>query len=780
MRIIATIVVFIISITLCYSQRLKHIDICGTVVDSTKNVKIEYATIQFKSAINDSLIYGTITDSLGKFCINNALCQEYKLIFSCLGYKTKKISLDLTDIKSDYYFKIGLIKDEYMLDQVEIVGKQEGVTVKVDKTVFIPDSLSLANSATGLDLLDKAPGVTVKKTDQSIKLLGSSNVLVLVDGINNNRDLNTIDPEDIERIELIDNPSSKYDSDVANVINIILKEERKGGLKISTNLTYFTENKYNFSKVQIDYEINKLRLFAGYKIKYHNIFSNDSIYRTSTEEDIIKEYEGYSQQSNYSTSFGNIIQYGAEYRFLKKNLINITGNFEIHDYQSDFNHLTTYKTDKNTDYQTDAFSDRNGRNILQNYTLYYIREFNNDKRKLTFNTNYYLMKKDFSLNQNTKFLFFPDSSEIETFSDISTAYEINAINSNINFENPVKENISSEFGCQLYYRDIDNHYYYTDLSSYFRYKDFRTAYYGVLTFFKNKYSLQVGIRAENYLINIYDSIRFDQWNYLPSVSCMYEINNKNRVKLVLNSKLNYPRYQMLAPFTFYSNDSLTVSSGNPYLKPEKYLNTEVNYSYRKNRLTFLSSSLYFRNYNNLIGLETNITNNNILTERYNNITYSQQLGGYIFFQTSFFKLITTSMYIDVFYNIFEQKQYNGLSYKFWTTNEILLPFEFFVNVDLSVNGKEFLYNGYFYQSPLIDEVSLGKSIFKGHGELSISMLNYFIQDHSKDVRRGSNYYEESILYPDNKCILIRFNYFFKKGKKLKGIERELNMERDEK
>lgn len=778
MRIIISIVTFIISITLSYSQSYKRIDVCGTVVDSTNGFKIEYATIQFKSASNDSLIYGTITDSLGNFCINSVLPQEYKLIFSCLGYKTKKISLDLSNIKSEYYFKVGLVRDEYMLDPIEIVGEQKGIIVKVDKTVFIPDSLSLANSVTGLDLLDKAPGVTVKKTDQSIKLFGSSNVMVLVDGIKNNRDLNTIDPADIERIELIDNPSSKYDSDIANVINIILKEERKGGLKISTNLTYFTRNKYNFSNFHLDYEINKLRVFVGYEIKYHNILSNDSIYRKSTEGDMIKEYQGYSQKNNYSTSLGNIIQYGADYRFSKKDLINLTGNFEIYDYHSDFNHFTNYKTDGNPDYQTDALSESKGRNILQNYTLYYIRDFNNDKRKLTFNTNYYLMKKDFSSNQNTKFLFFSDSSEIETFSDISTAYEINAINSNINFENPVNEKINTEFGSQLYYRNIDNHYYYRDLNSYFRYKDLRTAYYGILTFYKNKYSLQAGIRAENYHINIYDSIKFGKWNYLPSFSFMYEIDKKNKIKIVINNKLNYPRYQMLAPFTFYSNDSLTISSGNPYLRPEKFLNTEINYSFKKKK-SFLSSSLYYRNYSDLIGLSLNISDSNTLIERYDNITYSKQFGGYLFLQTSLFKLINTSLYFDVFYNIFEQKQYNGLSYKFWNTIEILLPFDLFINIDLSISGKDYSYNGYFYQSPLIDEISLGKGIFKGRGELSISLLNYFIQDHSKDVRWDSNFIEESVLYPNNKCILIRFNYFFTKGKKLKENERELIMERDE-
>lgn len=779
MRIIFIFIIFVISINFSFSQKQKQIEICGTVLDSLSNEKIEYATIQFFEIDSNKLKYGTISDSVGKFCLNNVICQNYVVLVSYVGYKTKKFNLGIPTNKSIFYFKIGLSKSEYHLAEVEIVGVQKGVKVLVDKTIFIPDSLSLKTSITGLDLIGKAPGITVRKSDQTIKLMGNPNVLVLVDGVSNNRNLSSIDPKDIERIEIINNPSAKYDSDVTNVINVILKEERKKGLKISTNLNYFSQNKHNHSKIQIDYEFSKIRLFGMYKIKLFNIYSTNTTYRLSNIDNEKYENIGYSANENLSNSLGNIFQYGMDYYINKKTLLNITGNYEIHNYNSTYKNITDYVINEIPDYYTIANTNGDGQNVLQNYTLYFKRKLRKKNEELTVNTNYYLMQKKHISQQNTKFIYFPDSLEALSLINRNTAYKINSINTKIDYSYPITEKLKTEIGVQGYYRDINNNYYIDSKTSFFKYKDFRSAYYGLATYYKDKISFQVGIRAENYNINIYDSIQFNQWNYLPSFSTLYNIDNTNRIKFIISEKLNYPRYQMLAPFTFYSNDSLTISTGNPYLKPEKLINIEFNYSYKKSR-TFLSSSIYYRRYNNLIGLNTDLTGGNQLTEKYDNITFSEKFGGYIYFQTLLLKFIQPSVYANLYYHKFTDNKYSGFTYNMWVSTEILLPFDLYLVFDASLMGKELMYNGYSYQSPLIDEITIGKTILKDKGEISFSLINFFLTDESKDVRWNDNYQEEFIFYPNTKCFLIRFNYFFTKGKKIKKVERVLNMERDEK
>lgn len=267
------------------------------------------------------------------------------------------------------------------------------------------------------------------------------------------------------------------------------------------------------------------------------------------------------------------------------------------------------------------------------YTLIYKKKFKREEQELKFNTNLYLMDRKYDTYQSTDFYYLSDSSQINSLRDEVSNNKLHALNSKLDYSHPLSKKVSLDIGSQLYHRIIDNEYKRSETTSYFNYKDIRTALYGVFTFKRDKFSFQSGIRAERFDINIYDSIKLYQLNYLPSLSALYDINNKNKVKLIINQKMNYPRYHMLTPFTYYSNDSLSISTGNPYLKPEKFLNMEINYSYKK-KYTYISTSVFYKNYNDLIGINTIVNNNNVKTDIYDNLTYSNKYGGFFIFSLS--------------------------------------------------------------------------------------------------------------------------------------------------
>ncbi len=137
-------------------------------------------------------------------------------------------------------------------------------------------------------------------------------------------------------------------------------------------------------------------------------------------------------------------------------------------------------------------------------------------------------------------------------------------------------------------------------------------------------------------------------------------------------------------------------------------------------------------------------------------------------------------YLECLYNYFEVKDYNGFELRTYASIEFPLPWDMFLNIDMTIDGTTRNYNGYEYQSPLIDEITVGKSFLKDRAEINISLINFFIPDEWKEKVWDQNYTEISKGISDSRCILFSLTYFLKKGRELKGTKRELNMENDTK
>ena len=308
-----------------YCQNLNY-HINGKVNDSLKKIPVEYANITLYD--EDSIFQvGTITDKDGEFSISLTKGGKYKLVVSFIGYKTRILNINIKENRNN----IGIIRIEptaILIEGIEIYGKQAYVKM-VDKEIFRPDSSLLKTSINALDVMSKIPGLKVNRLNNSVSILGQENVLVLLNGIYREGDINlsSIKPDDIEQIEIIKNPSSKYDSEYSSVINIILKKEIKNGFSANVDLNYFG-TKHNESSLNLEYGKEKLRLFCNYELYLRNHPQTITTHlENNTEIDTITINTFKDIKNPFE--LGHFFQYGIDYHISEKNIINFVGDYKV-------------------------------------------------------------------------------------------------------------------------------------------------------------------------------------------------------------------------------------------------------------------------------------------------------------------------------------------------------------------------------------------------------------------------------------------------------------------
>ena len=325
------------------------------------------------------LVGGTITDTLGAFALHSLRAQTYSLRVTCVGYEPYSQFVEV-NARQQKLPAIVLSERATNIDEVKVVGDKRGFRREVDMNVFVPDSQAVAMSVNGLEMLKRVPEIRIKPKNNEITVGGNSNVLVLINGSASGRSLQTIKAEDIKKIEVIQNPTAEYDSEVMSVINVVLKDEQKQGFSLSANLEYSFFNVQNNSNIQLDYTWDKLRIFAGGfldlyggnkgKVNSERIEQEDTLEMITKRESLLMD----------DMSKGGSVQYGFDYRFNEKNIFNFTADYKQSGYYSCERYLSQYLLN--------GFPYANGveleksetKGVQQNYNAYYQKKFNNDSK----------------------------------------------------------------------------------------------------------------------------------------------------------------------------------------------------------------------------------------------------------------------------------------------------------------------------------------------------------------------------------------------------------------
>lgn len=455
---------FIFTTLFTYAQ----VNIKGTVTDAASNQKLQYATVRLMNIQDSSLVQGAITDEKGKFILQNISYSTYNLLINFVGYQSYSSNLVLNANNKTITLQIKLKQSQTQLGEIVVKAKHDRIEELVNKTVFRPDSLDLKSSSNALDVLKKVPGVVVNEMSKSIRLIGEKNVLVLINGIarQSNFDLLTVKPEDIDRIEVISNPSAKYDAEYTGVINVILKKKNIHGFTASVWAVYV----YRLSAVDVglEYYKKKIRFFGSYYFENTNLQNRNPkkpVYKSSEyRESVINDQKYLYNNENFLEDFKqnkHNYRFGFDYFINDKNTINLTL------YYNTFNKVENSITNSNNSVDGNLVksylihSDYFTSQVSQNYTVFYKREFKDPEQELTIDINYYTLYR----TDDDKYI----DSIFNNLNKLTNAYSRNTIETNnknslnlkIDYIQPVSDKFSLDAGYKLYLRTFDNNFSYT-------------------------------------------------------------------------------------------------------------------------------------------------------------------------------------------------------------------------------------------------------------------------------------------------------------------------------
>ena len=527
--------IFVIFVVFTFSISIAQTKIVGYV--GTEGSSIPSVAVLFRAKADSIIMHAALTNIYGRFHIDSIAMGSYLVEIRAIGFKPlfRNVLIDKKQ-KVTYLKGFRLQLDTLQLKGVEISANQNGIKVFAGKTVFSPDSLSLKNSRTALDVISKIPEISVKKRSGEIKVLGNPNVLVLINGADNKRNLKSINPDDIERIELIVHPSAKYRSNVASVVNIVLKDKRKQGFYINAAANISVNKKDHYTNVQLTYTLKKMQFFVNYFGYTNYSKSRDSTYLSILDHN----NEQFSISNSKFNTTSQRIQYGVDIFPSRNDMICLTGSIRSHNMDgslvnesnSMFNNIfeSTNRNLTNSKYERS----------LQNYSIYY-KHNTKKKNHFVWNTNFYIMNNNNRslVNDTSVYLAISEPIISERLTEsISTRY---SINSKMYFTKKWNKKYTTDMGYQLYGSKINSQSESQGVNDYVDYINLQNSVFTNISFNSGeKFSGQFGLRLDNLNNTLYDSIKNNSFAFMPSFSAIYKLNSKNSIRINYNKKLRFP------------------------------------------------------------------------------------------------------------------------------------------------------------------------------------------------------------------------------------------------
>ena len=529
------------------------------------------------------------------------------------------------------------------LNEVIITKKKPLIVQEIDKTVVNVESMISAAASNTLEVLEKTPGISINSNGE-ISLNGRSGVLVLIDGKNtylSGQDLaaylKSLPGGNLDKIELIDNPSAKYDASGNAIINIRLKKNRIGGLtgsvSLSASLGRYTRNN---DAVNLNYNHKKLNLFANLGYNEEKNYREDHFDRrffseggalistVDLQNNLVYKDRGFNANIGMDYAATAKTVYGFIFN-VNKGRRNGVFNYESSDFDAKNGLERTGEGD------TRARDSRT--NLGFNFNLQH--KFDSKGKELSADINYL----NYNSNGNQalqNFTYAPEGALIgqETFRYVIPA-GIDIYTAKADYVHPLKNKARIEAGFKSSIVDNDNLNKFYNVrgaeetidnrqSNHFKYHENINAVYLNSQKSWKRLGVQIGLRAENTLVRGNqlgnDEVRGSSFtkNYtglFPSAYISYKLDTlgKNTLGLMAVRRITRPNYQLLNPFVFY-RDQYSYTSGNPMLNPQYQSRIELKFQHKQ----FLNMGLSYNTFSDLI-FQTTEAVNDIFTTRPKNI-----------------------------------------------------------------------------------------------------------------------------------------------------------------
>lgn len=628
---------FLISCLSSFGQGRQKVNLTGVIVNESK-APMFYATVSVHKNQDSTLVGGTVTDEEGAFQLQ-VVPGHYYLNISHIGYQSKQFS-----VGEVYNHKtvgtISLALNQNMLKTANIVGERSEMSFKLDKRVFnVGKDLSSAGTSS-LEVLNNIPSVEVSM-EGGISLRGNSNVKILINGNptamtsgGNSNALGSITADMIERVEVITNPSAKYDAEgTVGIINIILKKENKKGTNGSVTLNTGIPNNHSIG-FSLNHRKEKFNLFTQIGVGRRTFPSNFN--GRTTNHRLNRTFYSDGDAEKHETFYNFIL--GTDYNINKYNVLTLSGHFGFE--QEEEESKTKYDIAEGS-LAKEANSIRNesteAGNPKAEYKLEYKKTFKDNKdRSLTANISGFYFgkekKSDFTNNALTNSQADFTQKVKNDFSELTTL-------GRIDYVHPFKNDLELETGAKYELSNLKSDYVVdnltngtlvrdANLTNKFDFDQGVSAAYASLGKEWGNFGLKLGVRTEFTQIksHLYTTNTSNDQEYLdlfPSGHASYKFTETASVQLGYSRRISRPSMWDLSPFVSI-RDNLNRSSGNPKLKPEYTDAFELNIIQRWDKVSF-SGTVYNHLTNGV--MEDIITVTDSLTNRSPlNVGKSNNLG----------------------------------------------------------------------------------------------------------------------------------------------------------
>jgi len=771
----------------------------GKIVDADTNSPLQYVDVALFKSGSKNLTNGATTDSLGVFKFQSVDAGKYMLRITYIEYATQNKAITVNSDSVDLGTIILQVKTK-KLGEVEVVAQAPQMRFDIDKKVFNVDQNITAAGGSASDILKNIPSVNVD-TQGNISLRNNSNVEVWIDGKasgltadNRAQVLEQMPAESIESVEIMTNPSAKYNPEgSAGIINLVMKKNRKAGYygSVSAGLIYPFEGKLgqtlgasiNYTSSKVDAYIN-----LGYRdMNFQGGGYTDRYTNTGSTNTLL------NQNNTMTNSFSGLFtRAGIDYHLDTKNTLGLSG-FGLAGNGNTSNNITYLQTNQETNPTTvlrDYTQNNTGTSTRPslNLNLDYEHDFNKGSNLLA-NLSYSMHNRgsDNSYVQINTGSGTPQSEIAQKSTNNNKTAEFK-----LDYTNKINENSKLEAGWQS---DVSNmttsssgydNLHVLDIPTYydnFNYDEqIHAAYLTYGTKFDNL-SVQGGMRGEYFWKQSTNTTAtavqpIAPKNYLelyPSLYLTYSLPNDNELQLNYSRRVNRPRGQQINPFRNYS-DSTRISYGNPDLDPEFTSSVEFNYLKTWGEQT-LSASLYYHYTDNVIE-NVQFLHGGTMESTFLNVANSQNTGLELISKNRLFRILNLTTSLNGYYSKLDPAIYtnpydatitttipgqNNLSWTGSLLANFMLSKSFSGQITARYSSPQIIAQGQKQQKYSID-MGLRKTFLDRNLSVNLNVRDLLNSNKDKSTTSGTGFSQTSESFFHTRMINLSLSFNFGNSK----------------
>lgn len=766
------------------------IQLLGKLIDDNGS-PVPYSTLTLLTK-DSSAVGGALSKDNGSFSIENIKSGSYLLRISGIGYQEQFMeSLNLLpEDKIKNLGNITLKPEATMLKGAVVSGEKPMIEMRPDKKIFNVGQNLTSAGGSAADVLQNVPAVQVD-ADGNVALRGKSNVTILIDGKpatllggDAASALQGLPASSIESIEVITNPSAKYDAQgMTGIVNIVTKKDKRSGFNGSASLGAGTRDKYNGS-VNLNYRSGKWTTYLNSSFRINQNYQRDLQTRTIPGSD--SSYNSFEKnQRSFNGWFTTI---GADYAINKKNSISITENINLMKWGRDGGSVyTSYSSAGNPYLQQQRNSHNIGYPITSSTSLDYKHKFNQEKEELTANATFAhtIVERE---QTYTTTLFDGDDNLISgpILQDAGGNGGNSSLNAQADYTRPLltkTDKLDAGVKTQLYWFSSKNDPTITlpggtpqtDISLLNRYDYNQQTHAAYVSYsdVRKKWSYSAGLRGE-YAVYEGKSVQAGNSSYtntflnlFPSAFLSYQLSERQSLYTSYTRRTDRPSFWQLMPYIDISNPQDT-STGNPALKPEFIDNVEVAYSRQFEKGHTLLLSAYYQHTQNVIERYRKFYDNGYTFTQPQNLLDASTLGLELTARVQITKAWDATLSANYFYNKINGSNIDPAlnnSGPGWFTK---------LNTNLKLPaGFSFQLNGN-YESAKISgqgrreelywlDAAIKKSLLQGRANIVLNVSDIFNTKKYTTVYNYPTYYQTQYRDRETRVANITFTYRFGKN-----------------